>query len=279
MLARYPSYDLFGAKITPLTSPQLLKLLDEHVSTGQQCVVASQNMHGLHVRLWDPASRQLHGLSRTYVHIDGMPIVALCRLARIPASREHRVTLNDFIWPLLELAAEEGWRVAYVGSTDAVLADGAVVIRNRLPHLQLAGQNGYFHSAAEAAEAARAVAAFRPQIVLVGMGMGTQERWILKHLSVLSPACIVTVGACMEYIAGAVKTPPRWMGRLGCEWLFRLVENPKRFWHRYLIEPWFVLGYMAWYSTLPDMARLAGRIEEWQHHPLGVRENDLSETA
>jgi N-acetylglucosaminyldiphosphoundecaprenol N-acetyl-beta-D-mannosaminyltransferase len=73
------------------------------------------------------------------------------------------------------------------------------------------------------------------------MGMGRQERWILNNLSEIAPASICTVGACMEYIADSVRTPPRWMGAVGLEWLFRLGENPQRFWHRYLVEPWPVL--------------------------------------
>jgi N-acetylglucosaminyldiphosphoundecaprenol N-acetyl-beta-D-mannosaminyltransferase len=48
-------------------------------------------------------------------------------------------------------------------------------------------------------------------------------------------------GACIDYVAGAVPTPPRWMGRLGVEWLHRLVSEPRRLWSRYLVEPWFVL--------------------------------------
>jgi N-acetylglucosaminyldiphosphoundecaprenol N-acetyl-beta-D-mannosaminyltransferase len=100
---------------------------------------------------------------------------------------------------------------------------------------------------------------YRPQVLLVGMGMGIQERWILQNLDILSPTSVCTVGACMEYIAGAAATPPRWMGQAGLEWLFRLTENPGRFWYRYLVEPWFVLAYILWYCSLPEVARAASR--------------------
>ncbi len=279
MSKEFPSYDLFGTKISPMTTPELLELLASRIDSGQQCVLASQNMHGLHVRLWDAASRQLHGLSRTYVHIDGMPLVALCRLRGIDARREHRVTLNDFIWPLLALASQEEWQVCYVGSNEGVLAAGVAEIQRRLPRLSIAAHHGYFRSEHEGRQAARKVAALRPQLVLVGMGMGRQERWILQNLETLAPASVVTVGACMEYIAGAVKTPPRWLGRLGCEWLFRLAENPQRFWYRYLVEPWFVLAYILWYSSLGEMQRLAGSLEELQTIPHDVRDTELSESA
>jgi N-acetylglucosaminyldiphosphoundecaprenol N-acetyl-beta-D-mannosaminyltransferase len=46
----------------------------------------------------------------------------------------------------------------------------------------------------------------------------------------------------MDYVAGAIPTPPRWMGQLYLEWLFRLCSEPRRLWKRYLLEPWFVLG-------------------------------------
>ncbi len=245
---RYPSYDLAGTKITPTTSDDLNAILKEHIDEDRQCIIASQNMHGLHVRLRDPSFASLHQLPQAYVHIDGMPLVLLCRLAGIQASRAHRVTLVDWIWPLLAYAAREDWRVYYVGSTDPILANAAQVIDNRIPGLRLRMHNGYFDSSEGSVENAAVVAdiqAFRPHLLLVGMGMGRQERWILNNLSSITPACICTVGACMEYVGGAVRTPPRWMGRLGLEWLFRLAENPSRFWFRYLVEAWPVLFHFA----------------------------------
>jgi N-acetylglucosaminyldiphosphoundecaprenol N-acetyl-beta-D-mannosaminyltransferase len=134
--------------------------------------------------------------------------------------------------------------VFYLGAAAPVLSDGLTVVRERLPNLALNAHHGYITRADGTWDetVTEQIAAFRPDIVLVGMGMGRQESWILAHLEALAPASIVTVGACIEYVAGAVKTPPRWMGRTGLEWFFRLAEDPKRFWHRYLIEPWFVLG-------------------------------------
>jgi N-acetylglucosaminyldiphosphoundecaprenol N-acetyl-beta-D-mannosaminyltransferase len=254
---RFVSYDLFGAKITPTTNDDLQYLLESHIDAAEQCVVASQNMHGLRVRLNTPALRELHALPQTHVHIDGMPLVALCRLNGIRATREHRVTLVDFIWPLLVLAERRGWRVYYVGATADVVRAGTARIAERLPTLELRAHHGYLNDAATTAEVAGEIAAFAPQLVLVGMGMGRQERWILEHLAAIAPASVMTVGACMEYIAGAVGTPPRWMGRAGLEWLYRFAEQPARFWRRYLVEPWIVLGYIAWYTAFPERARLA----------------------
>jgi N-acetylglucosaminyldiphosphoundecaprenol N-acetyl-beta-D-mannosaminyltransferase len=239
------SYDLLGSKITPATAAELCDLIDGHVAAERPCVVASQNLHGMYVALHDPAVRRLHEGDATYVHIDGMPIVWLCRLAGIRASAEHRVTLLDLIWPLLERAEQQGRRVYALGGTDLVASAAAKAIAGRLPRLALRAHHGFFDDGAETQAVLEDIRAFQTDIVLVGLGMGRQERWILDHAPSIAPACIVTVGACMEYLGGAVKTPPRWLGPLGLEWLFRFAENPKRFWRRYLLEPWVVAFALA----------------------------------
>lgn len=241
------SYDVFGVKLTPLTCDELIAAVAAHVTGRRACTIASQNVHGIEVARSDADFRALHRDRDTIVHLDGMPLVALCRLAGLPVGVRHRVTLVDLIWPLLETASAAGWRVFYLGSSPAVVAAARGAIAARLPALALACHDGYF--ALDDAQANAAILAqierFAPQLVLVGMGMGRQEQWIVRHRAALSPCVVVTVGACMEYVAGRVATPPRWMGRHGLEWLFRLAESPRRFWRRYLVEPWSVLAYLA----------------------------------
>ena len=80
---------------------------------------------------------------------------------------------------------------------------------------------------------------------MVGMGMPRQELWIHDNFDHLSTTVILPAGAAIDYIAGVVPTPPRWMGKVGLEWTFRLAAEPKRLRHRYLLEPWSVLGLLA----------------------------------
>jgi N-acetylglucosaminyldiphosphoundecaprenol N-acetyl-beta-D-mannosaminyltransferase len=242
-----PSYNLFGSKVTLATRDELLETIAASIAEAKPCVVASQNMHGMYVGTREESFERLHALDETVVHIDGMPIVLLCRLAGIPARRDHRATLVDVIWPLLELAAAREWRVFYLGAQGETLERGMAAIRARFPRLPLASHHGFVDATNEAAVVER-IRAFAPQLVLVGMGMGRQERWILEHGREIGPACFFTVGACLEYVSGTVRTPPRWMGQAGLEWLFRLAENPRRFWFRYLIEPWVVLVHCARYA-------------------------------
>ena len=86
---------------------------------------------------------------------------------------------------------------------------------------------------------------YDPDILLVGMGMPRQETWILENQKDIAAHAIFTSGALMDYVAGETPAPPRWLGPLGLEWLYRLLSEPGRLWRRYLLEPWLILFYMA----------------------------------
>jgi N-acetylglucosaminyldiphosphoundecaprenol N-acetyl-beta-D-mannosaminyltransferase len=234
------SYVIFGTKVTPMTLDELICFLERQVDDRRKCVLASLNLHALSVAQDDGVFRQLHMVQRTYVHIDGMPIVLLCRLAGLDVQRCHRVACLDFIWPLLRKANSRNWRVYYIGAPPTILLRGLRAVVAREAGIRIAGHDGYFDHRKKSEDNAfllREIAEYQPDIILVGMGMGTQERWIAENLESLPDVPICTVGALIEYLAGAAAVAPRWMGSWGLEWAYRLCGNPRRFWHRYLVEP------------------------------------------
>lgn len=240
------SYSAFSMKVTPTTRAELIAFLEHQIERKEKCVLASLNMHALRVAFEDPVFRRLHMMPETYVHIDGMPIVLLCRLIGLPVQREHRVACLDYIWPLLRSVNAHGWRVYYIGAERDVLHDGLKAIRERESGIHIAGHSGYFdHSSGsnDNGTLLNEIAEFKPDIIFVGIGMGKQERWISENLHALPEVPICTVGALIEYLAGAAGTPPRWMGRWGIEWCYRLASNPARFWHRYLVEPFTLIRF------------------------------------
>lgn len=242
------SYFVLGAKVTPMTRDELLDLLERQVKYRCKSVLASLNLHALSVSSSDEIFRYLHSLQCTYVHIDGMWTVALCRLAGLDVRRDHRVGVLDFIWPLMQKANLQRWRVYYVGSEPNVLYRGLRAIREREPGIQIRGHSGYFDCRQDSADNAalmREIAEYRPHIILVGMGMGIQERWIAENLQSLPNVPICTVGATMEYLVGSAPTPPMWVRNWGLAWFQRLVGNPRRFWRRYLVEPLALIPVVA----------------------------------
>jgi len=239
-----PTRRLCGFTVTPVTLDAMLGLMAEAISGRNRLVIASQNLHGLYIHARDPLFRALHEDPSTCVHIDGMPIIWLARMAGWRLHGGHRTTWVDIFPPMMERAAERGWRVFYLGGRQEVLDAGLERLRRQHPTLAVDGRNGFF-SAAEEEAVAGEINAFGPDLLITGMGMGRQEPWIMRNRDRLRVPVIATSGACIEYYAEAVRTPPRWMGRAGLEWAFRLAEDPARFWRRYLVEPWAVAGYLA----------------------------------
>ena len=251
---KYLSYDLMGYKLTPLTIEDIIHIASNSVLKGLKTVVASQNLHAMYVYHHNEKFRLLHNLSTTYIHIDGMPLVALSKLFGLPIRRTHRTAVIDWIFPILELASKNEWRVFYLGSTSVVFDKGLEKIKEILPDLQISGHHGYFDMGNESLEAKsimHLVNSYKPSILLLGMGMGRQESWIYDNNKELNVNFIATIGGCMDLISGEIPLAPRWLGKLGIEWLFLLIKNPKRGFRRYLIEPWLlaILLFNKWTSN------------------------------
>lgn len=239
----FQSYRLLGTKITPTTWPEQETAIRRAVERSETCVIVSQNIHGIYTYLTDEKVRDLHNDPRTLVHIDGMPVVWLGRLSGLPVRRRHRTAWTDCIHPLLALAESSGWRVYYVGGATDVFSLSLVGVRRHYPSLEFEGHAGFFDAVADSADnraILREIAAFDPHLVIIGMGMGRQERWVRDNLDEVGTRVVVTCGAVMDYLAGVDTPPPRWLGQLGLEWMVRLVKHPHRVWKRYLIEPWII---------------------------------------
>lgn len=204
------------------------------------CIIAHHNLHSVYLARRDEAMAAFYRLAAR-IHIDGMGVVLLGRLCRVPLQRSMRVTYVDWLPHLLERAAKGGWRVFYLGSRPGVAEVGAQAFRRMFPDLQIRSHHGYFDTATESGRIVDLIQAEKPNVLLVGMGMPRQEKWIAENYHHLSANVILTAGAAMDYFANAAAMPPRWMGRLGLEWTCRLFNEPQRLWKRYLVEPWSLL--------------------------------------
>ncbi|MBC1218871.1 WecB/TagA/CpsF family glycosyltransferase, partial [Nostoc sp. UCD120] len=229
-------------KLDALSIPELNLLIEESIEKSEKWIIANHNLHSLYLFHNDPKMQAFYAKAE-YIHIDGMPLLFIGKLLGFPMKREQRVTYADWVWPLMAEAANKDWRVFYLGSKPGVAEQGASILRDKFPGLQIACAHGYIDMDKDSEEnlaTLAAINAYKPHVLMVGMGMPRQEHWISENLEYIYANTILTSGACMDYVAGVVPTPPRWMGRVGLEWLYRLLSEPKRLWRRYLLEPWFV---------------------------------------
>ncbi len=233
-----PKRSLLGFFTHPGTLTEYLELIKHSIKTRQPCTILYHNLHSLYSYLSSESLRRFY--DGTIVLVDGMPIVWLYKLAGTSLTREHRITYVDFIMPMMEMARDNNWKVYHLGQSADIQQKALQAIRDQVPGIQIAGHDGFFDQntqSSESLDVINQVNNFGTNLLLVGFGAPRQEAWLHAHRDQLNAQAVLTCGACMEYVAGAVKTPPRWMGRLGLEWSFRLLENPRRFAFRYLIEP------------------------------------------
>lgn len=213
------------------------------IADGRKTVIANHNLHSLYLVRRSPAMQAFYARS-DLIELDSTPLMAFARLIGVNSRGFHRCTYLDWRDLFWSLANRHGWRVMYVGGTAEVCRIAVERLAARYPRAVIEATDGYFDitpgSAGNQAVLDR-IDAFAPQILFVGMGMPRQEEWIIGNLDALPSAAIFSVGAAFDYEAGAQKTAPRWMGKAGLEWLYRLLCDPKRLFRRYCIEPFLLL--------------------------------------
>ena len=235
------TYSLLGVKVNALTIAGLNQLIKSAVENERKMVIANHNLHSVFLFHHEEKMRSFYGQAE-YIHIDGMPLVFWARVLGLKLKSNNRITYVDWIKPLLAEAAENKWRVFYLGGRNGVAEKALQKINGEFPHLHLQCHHGFFDSqGVPNQEVLVQIREFQPQVLMVGMGMPRQEYWILDNLPDIAANVVLTAGACFDYLAGVIPTPPRWLGKIGLEWIFRLWHEPRRLWKRYLWEPWLLL--------------------------------------
>lgn len=243
--AGLPRYTLLGFTANPGSLGEYLDFLSTSIRTGTPCTVLYHNLHSLYSYFTDVRLQRAY--DNTTVLVDGMPVIWLMRLCGIDVNREQRLTYVDFILPMMRLARDNDWPVFHVGQDAATQQRALDVIRREVPGIRITGHHGYFDLRDDSTESLAVIDAINTndsKLVLVGFGAPKQEAWIAAHRDRIDAPAVLACGACMEYIAGEVRTPPRWLGKVGLEWAFRLLENPKRFAFRYAVEPLLLGGIL-----------------------------------
>jgi N-acetylglucosaminyldiphosphoundecaprenol N-acetyl-beta-D-mannosaminyltransferase len=161
---------------------------------------------------------------------DGQPLVWLSRLFGEPLP--ERVTGVDLVDSVCAGAAEAGVTVYLLGGTADVVGRVYRTMDRRYPGALAGYADGHF-GREEAEERARAVARSGARVVFVGMGVPRQERFIDEFSSVMGDPICIGVGGSFDVIAGDRRRAPGWMQRFGLEWVYRLIQEPRRLAHRY----------------------------------------------
>src|SRR5688572_29102001 len=214
--------------------------IDRLARAGDGGYVCVSNVHGAIEAEDDPHYARLVNDADIVVP-DGTPLVWMQRLQ---GSRDATQVRGPSLMPMLMKHAEaENLNVGFIGGRPEVLERMIMRAADEFPRLNIAYKySPPFRVLSEDDEngITRAINEAGVQILFVGLGCPKQERWMAANRGAIN-AVMIGVGAAFDLYAGNLREAPRWISRLGMEWMFRLVQEPRRLFSRYLlVNPRFV---------------------------------------
>lgn len=224
---------ILGVPFDCVTTAETLAAIGDMIASGQPKFAATANVDFIVQALEDVELRRIL-FDAHLVLADGMPIVWASKFLGNPLP--ERVTGSGMIPQLLALAEHKGWKVFFLGGTEQSVAAAAEKTRAKHPQIRLVGAySPPFKSLLEMdhADILRRIREVKPDILLVAFGCPKQEKWINMNYREAGVPFMIGVGATIDFLAGTFKRAPVWMQKTGTEWIFRMLQEPKRLVSRY----------------------------------------------
>jgi N-acetylglucosaminyldiphosphoundecaprenol N-acetyl-beta-D-mannosaminyltransferase len=268
--SRLPTIRLHGVEFHSITEQRCVEHILDELDAGHGGVVVTPNLDHLRRCTRDLTFSALVAEANLVV-ADGMPLIWASRLQRTPLPQ--RVAGSDLISTLSAAAAKRNKSIFLLGGAPGTAEGAAKILRERSPELRIAGTHCPTHGfekdeAAMNATIATLVAA-QPDIVYVGLGSPKQELLIARIRKALPGAWWLGVGVSFSFLCGDVKRAPILLRKLGLEWAHRLVQEPRRLFHRYIVVGLPFGASLLGKSTFRGVTSLFGRApsSNGQHHP------------
>jgi N-acetylglucosaminyldiphosphoundecaprenol N-acetyl-beta-D-mannosaminyltransferase len=244
-----PTTDVLGVALALTDYERTMDWMDATVQTGGKgyiCVAATHTV----VATQDDPELAAAVRDASLVVPDGQPVV--WAMNALGHDLPNRVYGPDLMAKYCERSALTGARLfLYGGRNQGTLVQLALNLRHRFDGVQIVGGHSPpFHALSdeELDDIVEEINRAKPDVVWVGIGVPKQEKWMRAMRERLDAPVLVGVGAAFDFHAGLVPQAPSWMQAAGLEWLFRLIQEPRRLWRRYLTyNPRFVAGFAAQY--------------------------------
>ena len=235
--APIPRIRIGSLPVDSVSFARALDAIDELVQGKQGGTVFTPNVDHVVQAEHDPRFRAAYS-DVSLSLVDGVPLMWASRWLKTPLP--EKISGSDLVLPLMQRAADRGYRVYFLGGAAGAAQLAKQKLLERMPSLQIVGIDDARIDVNAPAEVQRPIldriAAAKPDLLLVALGAPKQEIWSHEQRAHFAGAVVVGVGASLDFIAGAVRRAPRWMSNAGLEWLYRLLQEPRRLAGRYLLR-------------------------------------------
>ncbi len=235
--------EILGTRINVTSMEQTLRFLNNYLDELRGNYICVSNVHTT-VMAYEDADYQRIQNGGAMALPDGAPLSVYSRKHGFADAR--RVTGPDLMVELLKQSKDTGYRHFFYGATQETLEAMRHVIEKEYPGACIAGMYAppFRPLCPEEDEAVISlINQAEPDFIWVGLGAPKQEQWMAAHKGRLCGVC-VGVGAGFHYLAGDIKRAPKIMQKLCLEWFYRLLQDPKRLWKRYVTTNLKFMGYI-----------------------------------
>lgn len=227
-----PTCNIMGVNVAAINMKWLLDFTKRNVKALSGDYICVSNVHTTVTAYEDPEYCAVQNGGIMAIP-DGGPLSFVGR--RRGYKEMERTTGPSYMEEILKVSEERGYRHYFYGSTEETLAKLRKVLEQDYPNIQIAGMySPPFRPLTEEedTEIVGHINEAKPDFVWVGLGAPKQERWMAEHQGRID-GFMVGVGAGFDYLAGNIERAPEWMQKCNLEWVYRLLQDPKRLFGRY----------------------------------------------
>jgi len=233
---------LMGVRFMNMTMKNTVELIKTNVKNRKKSNIYFINADTLNKTYKNKSLRMILNKTR-YVFPDGIGIKVACNMMNMPL--KENINGTDMFPFICQMAQEEGMKIFLYGAKDSVAEKMKIKVLDKFPNLKIVGAiNGYDLNDNEVVNMINYSEA---DIVLVAKGAPLQEQWINTYSNKICAPVIIGVGGLFDFYSGNIPRAPIWMREIGLEWTYRLMQEPKRMWKRYIVgNPLFLIRTFLW---------------------------------
>ena len=226
-----------NTEVDNLTMNEALQRIDELVQENKNAFVVTPNVD--HIIQLERGGELVEAYKQAdLILTDGKPLIWISKWYGTPI--KEKISGSDLFPLLCELSARKGYRMFFLGASEGVAEKAAENLKQKYSGLLVVGTysppKGFEKDKAEMDKIRTMIKSSQPHILIVALGCPKQELFILHNREGLGVPISLGLGASIDFEAGSIKRAPKWMANYGLEWVYRIIQDPKRLAKRYLVD-------------------------------------------
>lgn len=228
---------LLNTYVNNLNMTEVIDTIEEMITQNKKSYVVAVNVDVI-MKIENDSELKKIVNDADIVLVDGQPLVWISKWYKRPV--KAKVSGSDLIPKLCNVAAKKKYTIFIIGGKEGIAEKAKLNLEKSNPGIQVVGTYsppfGFEKDEEELKQINKMITEVHPNILIACFGCPKQEKWIYNNYHKYDATVSICAGATVDFLAGNIKRAPRWMSDIGLEWLYRLIQDPKRLVRRYFID-------------------------------------------